>query len=303
MKKIFALVLVFLASSLLLVTYLPISTAQNQDFKVLNYSWYTSPTTGYFVVVGELQNIGSKVYGNAIIRGLVYTVDGVEQATETYSLVCASILEPNDTAPFYMEYTGVTSVMGNLSWVDIGVDYIEFNIFGTETQSQKYTGVEIKAHTGFADQAGTYTVTAVLWNNGDLYPENVWIVGSFYDSSGTVIAIGYSNYLMPKYMAPDSTATINFSPKDPAVQVGQRIASYNIQVLTAGQILENPPETSPSQSISPTPSSSQSSSIEPTDNNGNAVSIPIDYIYIAIIAVAIAVVLILLLVVLKRRKT
>ena len=117
MKKIFALVLVFLASSLLLVTYLPISTAQNQDFKVLNYSWYTSPTTGYFVVVGELQNIGSKVYGNAIIRGLVYTVDGVEQATETYSLVCASILEPNDTAPFYMEYTGVTSVMGNLSWV------------------------------------------------------------------------------------------------------------------------------------------------------------------------------------------
>ena len=63
----------------------------------------------------------------------------------------------------------------------------------------------------YVDSSGNFSVTGVLLNRGNGYPENVWAVASFYNASGTVVAVGYSNFVTPHYLPPNQTADVHIN--------------------------------------------------------------------------------------------
>jgi hypothetical protein len=307
-KKRVAFILVFLCTASLFFAFPPSAFSQTISLNVLSCSWYTSSFSGNFIVVGELQNGGSDTLDSAIITGIVYTKDGQAQAAPEFTLVYASRLLPNQTAPFYMEFSAATSTMGNLSWVSLGVDHVDFNLHGSATNTGPYSGLQLVANTSYVDSSGNFSVTGVLLNRGNGYPENVWAVASFYNASGTVVAVGYSNYVTPHYLPPNQTAAFTLIPSDPTPQMAIEITGYNLQILSSGSTTPPPPLPSSSPSASPSPSASSSSSPSATASPSPGTSsspepgvyIPMSYVYAIVAAVIVAVAIIALALILRK---
>jgi hypothetical protein len=306
-KKRVAFILVFLCTTSLFFAFPPKAFSQTTSLNVLSYSWYTSPYSGNFIVVGELQNLGSETLGSAIITGTVYTKDGQAQTTDTYySQIYAEMLLPNQTAPFYMEFSASTSNYGNLSWVSLGVDHVNFNLHGSAAGSEPYSGLYLVANTSYVDSSGNFSITGVLLNRGNGYPEKVWAVASFYDASGTVVAVGYSNFVTPPYLPPNQTAAFTLIPSDPTPQMATEITGYNLQILSKGST--TPPTPSPSSSPSASPAASSSSSPSATGSPSPGTSstpepgvyIPMSYVYAIVAAVIVAVAIIALAFILRK---
>ncbi|MFB3889658.1 MAG: hypothetical protein ACE14S_09225 [Candidatus Bathyarchaeia archaeon] len=315
MKKVTVLLLISLSAAFLFSAFSPIGLSQAQssggDVKVVSYSWYISDFTGNLIVVGEVQNTGTATLGNVVTRpAVIYTSDNQPQGTQTYALIYATGLLPGKTAPFYMEYTAETSLSGNMSWVALGVDHIDFSFYTETTDTQPYDGLQIMGSQS-STASGNFTVTGVVVNRGTMYPENVWVVGAFYDASGKVIAVGYSNYLSPHYLPPNEAAPFVFVPSDPTPAMTSQIANFNLEVLSSG-VVATPPTPSPSAPTTGTPSAPASESAGPSasasqgDGSGSepSVTIPMSLVYALVAAVVVVVVIVALAVVLRRgRKT
>jgi hypothetical protein len=306
------LVLTFAASMFSVFSPLALGEIRALDMRVSNYSWYTSSLTFNFIVVGEVQNFETATVDSAIPRGVVYTKDGQAQATTEYAIIYTNRLLPDQKAPFYMEFTAASSVNGNLSWITLGIDRVDFSFFGTTTTDEPQdSGVQILAHTSSVDSSNNYNVTGILLNKGSSYPENVWVVAAFYNASGTVIAAGVSKYVTPHFLPPNQTAMFSLIPTDPTLQMATQITTYELQAYSSGSTTSPPPSTSasPSPSSSPTsagqspsPSVSPSQEITPSPEPEPSVTIPLSYIYATIAAIAIAVTIITLALVLRKRK-
>jgi hypothetical protein len=309
-KKRVAFILVFLFTASLFFALPPSAFSQTISLNVLSYSWYTSPYSGNFIVVGELQNLGSDKLDSARITGIVYTKDGQAQTTDTYySQIYASGLLPNQTAPFYMEFSAATSNYGNLSWVSLGVDHVDFNLHGSATDTGPYSGLQLVANTSYVDSSGNFSVTGVLLNRGNGYPENVWAVASFYNASGTVVAVGNSNYVTPHYLPPNQTAAFTLIPSDPTPQMATEITGYNLQILSSGSTTpptptpspsSSPPSASPSTSSSSSPSATASPSPGTSSSPEPGVYIPMSYLYAIVAAVIVTVAIIALALILRK---
>lgn len=315
MKKRVAFMLVFLFTTSLFLVFPPRVFSQTVNLNVLSYSWYTSPYSGNFIVVGELQNIGSDTLGSARVNGIVYTKDGQAQASPYATLVYGSNLMPNQTAPFYMQFSAKTSNWGNLSWVSLGIDRVDFYFYGSASEEEPYSGLQLVANESYVDSTGNYSITGVVLNRGDGYPENVWAVASYYNASGTVIAVGFSNYILPHYTpAPNQTAFFTLIPTDPTPEMATQITSFSVQILSSGTTTAPTPEPSfsPSPSLSASPSASSSASSSPSatasSSPGTSAS-PESGVYLSmntiytIIAVVIVVVAIIAVVFLLRKRT
>ena len=60
-----------------------------------------------------------------------------------------------------------------------------------------YSGLTIPtASTSAIDSSGTYTVTGTVENTGDQTTGYVWVVATFYNASGTVVGLNYTDYLI-----------------------------------------------------------------------------------------------------------
>jgi hypothetical protein len=322
MKKTITIILVFMcATASLLFAFSPATQAQtsnpnvaNYSLKVLSYSWYTSPTTGYLTVVGELQNNSTDIISVAKIFGTAYSTDGQAQATNAISTIFANEVEmlPNQTAPFYMQFTPEFSNWGNLTWVTSpGIQRIDFRYYllkSNSTTATSYQDLRVMGANSYIDASGNYTITGIVWNSGDSYPEYAWVVASFYDSVGKVVAIGASNYI--RYLAPEDSKQFTLIPLEPTAAMATTIASYNVQALAKGTMnapIASPStspsaSSTPSTSSSPNPTSSTSTqpSEEPDDNEESG--LPMKYVYAIIAAVVIAVVVIVLALVVRGRK-
>lgn len=300
MKKIFTSLIVFMLAASLFVAFSPSVYSQTGSLEVRSYSWYTSPLYGYFVVVGEVQNTGTDTVQSATLTGLVYTKDQVAQASNAYSLIYATQILPNDTAPFFMYFTEATSVSGNLSWIGAGIDRVEFSLYVNSNNTQKANDLHVIAHEGHVDSSGNYTVTGIVLNRGNEYPENIWVVGAFYNSSGSVVAVGFSNYLT-HYLPPNNYTQFSFKPSDPTSQMASQITSYTLHVLSDGSTAEPTPtptiSTSPTTTANPSQSPSQTTPSE-TDSTPSSTTL-----YIAIAAIAVIAALIVLVLVLRRRRS
>ncbi len=268
-KTIVILFLVSIMMAAFAATSGNLAKASTSDVKILSYSWYIYPDTptypGDFIVVGEVQNVGSTTQNQVRIEGIPYTTDGQPQA---YVLVGALVdnLVPGQKAPFYMDFYVDNSYSGNMTW-DTMVDHVALSIVSSnDTTTQPYSGLALVTNTSYTDpSSGVYTVLGIINNTGNEDAGRVFVETTFYNATGTVIAINYTDYLTNSFF-PGQTVPFTATPQDYSRLTGQ-IASYSIFVLSR-PATPNPTSTPPS----PTPTTSQSPNQSPTASPTNVAS-------------------------------
>ena len=306
MKKALTLALVIMVAASLVCVFAPQSFGQDvsltEDVQVTSYTTYISPNTGAFVIVGEVQNVGTQYFHSARIRAVVYNSSDTYIAEPIVTYTYADQLAPGETAGFYMLFTAASSLTGDLSWVESGIDHIEFYAFGGADDTPQDSGVHVIAQNGAVTANGNYTVTGMVLNRGTEYPEKYFVVGTFYDASGKVIAIGISEYL-DRYLAPNNVTSFFCGLYDAQTGIGNQIANFTLRTVVETSVTEAPTPT-PSTTANPTaspgtstnPTTTTSASPSGSDNTGSSNTL---YIVIAVVGIVVAVVVLVLL--LRRR--
>jgi len=270
--------------------------ATPEDIKILSYSWYVYPDTasssGDLIVVGEVQNVGSTTQKNVRIEGIPYTTDGQPQA---YLVVNAFVdnLAPQQKAPFYMDFWAYNSNSGNMTW-DTMVDRISLSVvYSNDSTTQPYSGLEVIANTSIS--SNPYTVVGIINNTGSHAVGQVWAETTFYNASGTVVAINYTDFLTNSF-SPGETVSFQATPQD-YTRLTSQITSYSFLVQSrAATPSPTTPAPSSTQTPSPspitTPSSTPLNTAQPTKSPEVAQGTSFDIVYV-IIAVLIAVIIVL----------
>lgn len=264
MKKSIVFFLALLALVSLGLTSVPKVASQPENIEILSYSWYVD-SYGDFIVVGEIQNIGSGTIASVILNGIVYTQDGSAQAY-SYTTAIVNYLLPQQKAPFWMAFSPQTSVTGDLSWLSIGVDHVDFTVQKAETTNKyQYPDLTIKDDSGKADSEGVYWVKGNVQNSGIQAAKNIRVVGTFYNSAGTVVAIGYTDILTPNPLEPSSSTTFSvgaFDQNQSKIASDQKIAKYALLIQAQEPLLSGtPPSPTPTSEVTATPTPTSSPDI------------------------------------------
>jgi hypothetical protein len=268
MKKSIVFFLACLALVSLGLTLVPKVASQPENIKILSYSWYTD-SYGDFIVVGEIQNVGPDTIVSVGLNGIVYTQDEVAQAYG-YSTAYVKYLLPQQKAPFEMQFLPQTSVTGDLSWVSLGVDHVDFTVENAATTDKyQYPSLSVTDSSGKVDSEGVYWVSGHVQNSGTQAATYVRVIGTFYNSAGTVVAIGYTDSITgytedqaPIPLNPSSTASFTvgaFDQNQSTVASDQKIANYALLVQAEEPILSGTPPSptpTPEATSTPTPTSS-----------------------------------------------
>src|SRR3990172_3679976 len=269
MRKNTVFVFMILTVLSLSLTLVPHGYSQPENIKVLSYSWYID-SLGYFVVVGEVQNVGSNTINLVGLGGTVYTMDGTAQAS-SFIQAFAQYLVPHQKAPFYMEFFPGSSASGDLSWVSFGVDRVDFTVEQAEaTSNYQYPDLTIKDNTGATDGEGVYWVSGTIQNTGTQTAKNIRVIGTFYNTSGAVVAVGHTgNEPLTASLASSGTLSFRFGAWDmnqTEVPANLKISSFLLLVQTEEPILQGTPPP-PSTPTPTTPTDTPPSSTEPSDSN------------------------------------
>jgi hypothetical protein len=272
---------------------------QPENVRVLSYSWYLDTYYGNLVVVGEVQNTGPNTIDNITLVGYVFTPDGTAQASAGTQVYGAQI-PPQEKAPFQIQFTPQTSYTGDLSWLSQGIGNVTFAVYSADpTDNRQYQGLTVSSHTSSVDSNGFYMVTGVVRNTGTQATNQTWVVATFYNATGNVVAVGYSNYLTPASIAPGGTASFTVYAIDSDYGLTAQITSYALLIQTSTTGPSSTP--SPSPSPSPTPTSSPSSSSPTPTEPEKVTSTPETYLYI-LAAVVIAIIIVAATLVLRKRR-
>jgi hypothetical protein len=281
MRKDTVYLFVLLTLLSLSLAYVQKASSQPENIKVLSYSWYVD-SIGIFDVVGEVQNVGPNTIESVVLGGTVYTTDGVEQGLSNPTYVYVNCLIPQQKASFYMEFPTRQTSTGDLSWLSIGVDHIDFTVLAANvTNNYRYPDVIVKSSSGAPDGEGVYWVSGTVQNSGSQTATNIRVIGTFYNASGIVVGVGYTDYLTPSSLSPSSVASFKvgaFDYNQSEVPSKQKIASYSLLVQVEKPLLSGtPPSLPPSNSTSTT---------TPSDSTPSSTIAP-EMQYIAVIVVVI----------------
>jgi hypothetical protein len=216
----------------------PSVRAAASEAQVLSYSWYVAPSStviasgvGDLVVVGEVQNVGSNVIGNVTVEGTALSSTGQTLAATSVQAFVYHML-PGQKAPFYLDFTAQSSTSQDLSWVS-SVSTVTVSVSSVEdTYERQYKDLTIPnpgGTTSYIDNNGTYTVYGTLVNTGNQSAVKPWVVATFYNASGTVIGLNYTNYLTDS-LAPGNPQRFFATPTDNTAQLSSEIASYALQI-------------------------------------------------------------------------
>jgi hypothetical protein len=273
----------------------PQVSSQPENIKVLSYSWYVD-AIGSFDVVGEVQNVGPNTIESVVLGGIIYTMDGKDQAYSNPTFVHVNCLLPQQKAAFFMEFNPQASVTGDLSWLSLGVDRVDFTVLSANvTSNYRYPYVTVQSSSGASDAEGTYWASGSVENSGTQTATNIRVIGTFYNASGTVVAVGYTEYLTPASLNPSSVASFKvgaFDYDETVVSPERRISSYSLLIQVEKPLLSGtPPSLPPSNSTSTTPPS----------GSGSSSTIAPDMQYIAVIVIVVLVLAGTILVVSKRK--
>ena len=306
MKKSVISILLAVSIISLCLILIPNVFCQLENVKVLSWSWYLDTYYGDLVVVGEVQNTGPNTIDSITLGGIVFTPDGTAQANAVTQAYGAEIL-PQEKAPFYIAFTAQTSYSGDLSWLSQGIGNVTFVVgSAVPTDSSQYQGLAVSSHTSSVDSNGFYMVTGVIRNTGAQATNQTWVVATFYNATGTAVAVGYSNYLTPTPINPGGTASFTVYALDSDLNgLAAQITSYALLIQTSTLITvpSATPTPSPSSSPSPTPTSSPTSSSSPTPTEPEkGTPIPDTYIYAAVTVVVVVVVIVAATLVLRKRR-
>ena len=239
-------------------------SSQPENIKVVSYSWYID-SYGFFVVVGEVQNVGPNTIESVVLGAKVFTADGEAQALSAPTYVYVNCLIPQQKAAFYMDFPSPNSATDDQSWLSIGVDHVDFTVLAANvTSNYRYPYVTVKSSSGAVDAEGIYWVSGTVQNSGSQTATNIRVIGTFYNASGTVVAVGYTDYLTPSSLSPSSVASFKvgaFDQNETEVPSIQKISSYSLLIQTEKPLLSGaPPSLPPSNSTSTTPPSDSTSS-------------------------------------------
>ncbi len=281
----------FIALSLLSLglTLIPNAFSQTQNIKIVNYSYYVD-NMGILDVVGEIQNVGSNTVNPVYLTGSVYSSDGTDQSN-SYCQVWVSYLAPQQKAPFYMEFQPSSSIG---IWQQQDISKITLTPFiANATSGYQYPDLKITSSSASIGSTGgyngAYLVNGIIQNTGSQTATNITVVATFYNATGTVVAVGYTNYLTPATLSSSGTISFQVAALDlnqTVVSSGEKISSYSLLVQAQGPILQGTaPIVTPYQGSG----SSSSSSSSPTDVNSNNASNPAVIYAIVIVVVLIAV--------------
>ena len=165
---------------------------------------------------------------------------------------------------------------------------------------------------GTTDDKGVFWVNGNIKNIGSQTATSVTVFGTFYNSTGATVAVGYGNTVAS--LSPSGSASFKlgaFDLNQTGVSASKKITDYSLLINVQAPILKgtapvtvptaspspiiNPSPTSTSTNSSPTPTNSQSGS----DSTGSQVTPT--WIYAIIIVTAIVAVAAVLLVLSKRK--
>jgi len=293
MRKTAVYLFVSLSLLSLGLSLVPRGISQTQNISIIGYGYYVDEN-GMLDVVGQVQNVGSNTVNPVVLQGVVFAPGGAAESTSG-AKVWVSYLTPGQKAPFYMEfYPPQTSSGWALSYIGkITLSVAQANA----TSSYQYPDLKITSSSASIGTAatgegyqGAYVVSGVIKNTGTQPAANVTVVGAFFNSTGNVVGVGYTNYLTPTVLEPSATTTFQIAALDlnqSQVPLNLKIYSYSLLVQTAAPILQG---TAPASSASPTTSGGASPTKSPSTSTQAAVSSK-NSIDTAFYAIAIAVVI------------
>jgi hypothetical protein len=254
--------LIFVFSLVLIPTSL--TQAVTTNIRVVSDSWYVN-SSGDFIVVGEVQNTGNFVLESVSLNAVVSASDGSQLASGS-TMAYVSDLLPQQKAPFYVDF-------GNPGSDAISrVSNVAFTVSNAPpTNNKEYT--DLSLHIAFKGVLnGVYVVLGSITNNGSQTANDVRVVGTYYNSEGTVVAVGF--VILNNPLIPDNSTTFTVSEFDATPSLVASISDYSLLVQTATL------QSNSTASTSPTP---------PTSSPGSSGLIYVFASVVAIVAVATAV--------------
>ena len=272
-----------IASVFLGLVFIPnVLSQQTSDIKVLSYSWYVAPSNGDFIVVGEIQNQGNFIFQTVTLNGTVYASDQSVIASSS-TMPYVSYLLPQQKAPFYMDFGNPgaqSSVLSTVSYVDFSVDTAPM------TSNTEYSSLSLDTiPTNVSNVVnGAYVVNGFVYNVGNQTANDIRVVGTFYNSTGNVVAVGFDK--LNDSLAPDNVSFFTVAAFDATTSLVASITNYTLLVQTA--TLENSSATAPT----PTP-------ITTASDDG---TFPAAYSYAIIAGLAAVIVIAVVLLLIRKRK-
>jgi hypothetical protein len=251
--------LVLLVIAALIVPPLVFQSAPNvraqaniADVRILSYSNYTAPSTttlanstGDFILVGEIQNVGSSYLTNVNLTGIAFDSE-INTIAIGQGNAFVFHTAPGQKAPFYLDFppqnnAGLTWI-SNMSTVQVTISNV------TESPTPQYSGLHFISNNYIAaanSSDGIAQVNGIIGNNGTQKTGSIWVVTTFYDKDGNVVALNFT-YNLPG-IGPNGNDTFSATPTDNTPTLSNKIVSYSSQINS----LPSSPITQ--SGISPTP--------------------------------------------------
>lgn len=278
MKKILVtLALVILIVSSVRILSAPQVKADPSEARILSYSWYVAPSTtiqaqyaGDLIVVGEVENVGTNTLGNVVVGAEAYNASGGFVGSSQFAAY-VTYLAPGQKAPFYLDFTpDVTDIaLYDPNWASLVTNVTVHVLNAADSSQTQYSGLTIPAGSvSNSTSTGTYTITGTVQNTGNQATGRVWVISTFYNASGTVVGLNYTNYISQSLL-PGRSATFTASPIDNTAQLSSSITSYSTLIQSDPTPIATPtpttptiqPSTSPTSSGQPTPTASSTSGV------------------------------------------
>jgi hypothetical protein len=242
MKKNIIYLFIALTLVSLFLTLMPHVSAQTEDtnIKVLNYSYHIEYSQGILVVVGEVQNTGSSTLwlDKVLVSGSVYTADGINHG-DSSGRIYAVYLVPQQKMPFEINFNAPKNSPDG-TWLSLDISRIDFKITqAAAVSTYPYPDVKIISQSSTIDTttlaSGTYWVSGKVQNTGSQTAQSIFVVATFYNSSGSTVAFGYTDPLnLPsKSLTPSNTTSFKLGAFDlnmSTVTPQQKISSYSLMV-------------------------------------------------------------------------
>lgn len=242
------------------------------------------------VAVGEVQNTGTTTLGRIAIFGEALN-SSLNILNEAESVLAVPLL-PGQKTPFYVDFNPAQSVTQDQTYTSSVTNVTLKVSIALPTNQTVYANLATNSLSGF-DNSGVYTVTGNVENNGSLTANDVSVATTFYDASGKVIGLNYTNYISSA-LAPDTQMSFSASPVDNSASLSNNVKSYAVLVEYGST---STPTTSHTGSTTPTPHTSPSSSSKPKQTPTNTL-----IMYSAVSAVVVVVVVLAALMLLRTRR-
>jgi len=196
-NKVIKIILICLITQAVYRAQIDLALAQQANLNVtlLSHTGYID-LSGYYHVVGEVQNVGDHAIHNVIVEVSYFNIDD-EFIDKRFDKTMLNIILSDRKSPFDImlldEYKS-----NNVKDYQINITYSETNDVG------KY--IKILNYSSSIDEAGMLQIKGSIINLGEYTARNIKIIATYYDDKGDVVAANYVdvdpefNYLNPNQM-------------------------------------------------------------------------------------------------------